>query len=57
MVASPCVVQLALVCVVDHDGDQGWLPTSSRCLFGWGEQGHGAFGQVAAVADLPFVVS
>jgi hypothetical protein len=22
----------------------------------WGEQGHGCFGEVAAVADLPFVV-
>ena len=39
---------------VDHPPVGG-----SGCQYGrlwWGEHGHGGFGQVAAVADLPFVV-
>src|ERR1019366_8013398 len=39
---------------VDHlrVGGSGW---PGGWLW-WGEQGHGSFGEVAAVADLPFVV-
>jgi hypothetical protein len=45
---SPCGSASGSLC--RHE--LGWR----HLLGGWGEQGHGAFGEVAPVADLPFVV-
>src|SRR4029453_16112091 len=44
------VVRVSVGSLCRHE--LGW----GHLLAGWGELGHGAFGEVAAVADLPFVV-
>ena len=66
-IASPVsgVTLLRVILCVVHYAVSAWVVsiTSGWARSGWqggglwwGEQGHGCFGEVAAVADLPFVV-